>query len=218
MKELIYWNKYLIKVSQQPDKPLSGSNQIWATTSGWKVMIFEAQNLQISNSRTKTKISSTKIKIKRFECLSLLKKMKKKCLEHQRLGRWVVCPIDPARQCITLKIVGFMKMRIEEPTKVSKSVTSPILDFKRYGLIFFLKVRSHSLSRIVWSYKFWTIKLVMEMAMLFLCMENMVFLWNQKLFEVLRKCVELKNISWQIRWKKYAFRKDFNPMLNRFAQ
>jgi hypothetical protein len=27
---------YLIKVSQQPQKPLSGSNQIWATTSGKK--------------------------------------------------------------------------------------------------------------------------------------------------------------------------------------
>ena len=34
MKELIYWKKYLIKVSQQPHKPLGGSNQIWATTSG----------------------------------------------------------------------------------------------------------------------------------------------------------------------------------------
>jgi hypothetical protein len=28
MKELIYQKKYLIKVSQQPQKPLSGSNQI----------------------------------------------------------------------------------------------------------------------------------------------------------------------------------------------
>ena len=36
MKELIYWKKYLIKVSQQPQKPLSGSNQIWATTSDKK--------------------------------------------------------------------------------------------------------------------------------------------------------------------------------------
>ena len=36
MKELIYWKKYLMKVSQQPQKPLSGSNQIWATTSGTK--------------------------------------------------------------------------------------------------------------------------------------------------------------------------------------
>ena len=26
MKELIYWKKYLIKVSQQPQKPLSWSN------------------------------------------------------------------------------------------------------------------------------------------------------------------------------------------------
>ena len=34
MKELIYWKKYLIKVSQQPHKPLGGSNQIWAMTSG----------------------------------------------------------------------------------------------------------------------------------------------------------------------------------------
>ena len=36
MKELIHWKKYLMKVSQQPLKPLSGSNQIWATTSGKK--------------------------------------------------------------------------------------------------------------------------------------------------------------------------------------
>ena len=28
MKELIYRKKYLMKVSQQPQKPLSGSNQI----------------------------------------------------------------------------------------------------------------------------------------------------------------------------------------------
>jgi hypothetical protein len=28
MEELIYQKKYLIKVSQQPQKPLSGSNQI----------------------------------------------------------------------------------------------------------------------------------------------------------------------------------------------
>ena len=41
----------------------------------------------------------------------------------------------------------YMKMRIEEPTKVGKSVTSPILDFKRYGLKNVLKERSHSLSR-----------------------------------------------------------------------
>jgi hypothetical protein len=36
MKELIYWKKFLMKVAQQPQKPLSGSNQIWATTSGKK--------------------------------------------------------------------------------------------------------------------------------------------------------------------------------------
>ena len=35
-KELIYENKYLTKVSQQPQKPLSGSNQIWARTSDKK--------------------------------------------------------------------------------------------------------------------------------------------------------------------------------------
>ena len=33
VKELIYWKKGLIKVAQQPHKPLCGSNQIWATTS-----------------------------------------------------------------------------------------------------------------------------------------------------------------------------------------
>ena len=36
MKELIYWKKYLTKVSQQPQKPLNGSNQIWATNSDKK--------------------------------------------------------------------------------------------------------------------------------------------------------------------------------------
>ena len=34
MKDLISWKKCLIKVAQQPQKPLSGSNQIWATISG----------------------------------------------------------------------------------------------------------------------------------------------------------------------------------------
>ena len=36
IKELIHWKKYLIKVSQQPQKPLNGSNQIWATNSDKK--------------------------------------------------------------------------------------------------------------------------------------------------------------------------------------
>ena len=36
MKESIYWKKLLMKVAQQPQKPLTGSNQIWATTSGKK--------------------------------------------------------------------------------------------------------------------------------------------------------------------------------------
>ena len=42
MKESIYGKKCLMKVSQQPQKPLGGSNQIWATTSGKKdTMISE---------------------------------------------------------------------------------------------------------------------------------------------------------------------------------
>ena len=36
IKELIYQKKYLIKVSEQPPKPLSSSNQIWAKTSDKK--------------------------------------------------------------------------------------------------------------------------------------------------------------------------------------
>ena len=36
MKESIYWKKCLMKVSQQPQKPTDGSNQIWATNSGKK--------------------------------------------------------------------------------------------------------------------------------------------------------------------------------------
>ena len=34
--------KCLIKVAQQPQKSPIGSNKIWATTSDWKIMIFEA--------------------------------------------------------------------------------------------------------------------------------------------------------------------------------
>ena len=34
MKESIYLKKCFMKVAQQPQKPLDGSNQIWATTSG----------------------------------------------------------------------------------------------------------------------------------------------------------------------------------------
>ena len=41
----------------------------------------------------------TKIRIKKL--------WKKYCMEHQTLGRRVVCPSDPARQRIILKIVGF---------------------------------------------------------------------------------------------------------------
>ena len=36
MKELIYCKKYLIKVFQQPQKPLSRSNHIWVRTSDKK--------------------------------------------------------------------------------------------------------------------------------------------------------------------------------------
>ena len=37
MKKLIYWKEYLIKVFQQPLKPLNGSNQIWPMTSDKKI-------------------------------------------------------------------------------------------------------------------------------------------------------------------------------------
>jgi methylglyoxal synthase len=47
MKELIYRKKYSMKVSQQPQKPLGGSNQIWATTSGKNVRIFEATEVTL---------------------------------------------------------------------------------------------------------------------------------------------------------------------------
>ena len=36
MKESIYWKKCLMKVADQPLKPPSASNQIWATTSDKK--------------------------------------------------------------------------------------------------------------------------------------------------------------------------------------
>ena len=47
MKESIYRKKFLMKVAQQPQKHLSGSNQIWATNSGLKVMIFEATEVTV---------------------------------------------------------------------------------------------------------------------------------------------------------------------------
>ena len=58
MNELIYWKKYLIKVSQHPQKPLRGSNQIWTMTSGKKIMIFEAIEVTpvvLSMRRARTK-------------------------------------------------------------------------------------------------------------------------------------------------------------------
>ena len=45
-KESIYLKKFLMKVAQQPQKPYNGSNQIWATTSGYKDMIIEATDLR----------------------------------------------------------------------------------------------------------------------------------------------------------------------------
>ena len=45
MEELIYQKKYLLKVSQQPQKPLNGSNQIWGSTSDKK---DTSQQLQLS--------------------------------------------------------------------------------------------------------------------------------------------------------------------------
>ena len=51
MKELIYGKKCLIKVAQQPQKPLSG----WATPQGKNLWVLKATDLHILNSRTKTK-------------------------------------------------------------------------------------------------------------------------------------------------------------------
>ncbi len=54
MKELIYQKKYLMKVAQQPQKALRGSNQIWAMTSGKKdtatseVTVQDSPNVQTS--------------------------------------------------------------------------------------------------------------------------------------------------------------------------
>ena len=45
-KESIYWKKCLMKGAQQPQKTPDGSNQIWATTSGYKDMIIEATDLR----------------------------------------------------------------------------------------------------------------------------------------------------------------------------
>ena len=38
-KESIYW-KFLIKAAQQLQKPHIGSNNIWATTSGYKIWFW----------------------------------------------------------------------------------------------------------------------------------------------------------------------------------
>ena len=49
------------------------------------------------------------MKIKSFECPKSIRYYeKKKYLEHQALGRRVVCPISPANQRIILQIVGFL--------------------------------------------------------------------------------------------------------------
>ena len=50
MKELIYLNKYSMKVSQHPQKPLGGSNQIWSTTSGKKDL--RGHSMYIATGRT----------------------------------------------------------------------------------------------------------------------------------------------------------------------
>ena len=38
----------------------------------------------------------TKIKIKNFECPNSVKIIKKHCMEHQTLGRRIICPCEPA--------------------------------------------------------------------------------------------------------------------------
>ena len=56
----------------------------------------------------------TKIEIKSLKCPKSIRNYEiNKCLEHQTLGKWVVCPIDPATQRIILKIVGFQVLTKE---------------------------------------------------------------------------------------------------------
>ena len=47
------------------------------------------------------------MKIKSFECPKSIRNYEKKYLEHQTLGRRVICPREPANQRIILQIVGF---------------------------------------------------------------------------------------------------------------
>ena len=51
MKELIYQKKYLMKVSQQPQNPLSGSNQIWARISSKKDTATSEVTLYVHSAR-----------------------------------------------------------------------------------------------------------------------------------------------------------------------
>ena len=55
MNESIYWKKFLIKVAQQPQKPLDGSNQIWAMTSVKKAA---GKTSRIVDTRPKVLVSS----------------------------------------------------------------------------------------------------------------------------------------------------------------
>ena len=44
IKESIYWKKILVQIAQQPQKPLDGSNKIWAMTSVKKDRLQQRSN------------------------------------------------------------------------------------------------------------------------------------------------------------------------------
>jgi hypothetical protein len=83
-KELIYWKKYLIKVSQQLQKPLSGYNQIWATsdkkdtaTSIYifrvEVAVFHFRAAATAATATTTAITTATAFIGKNTCLTIAK-------------------------------------------------------------------------------------------------------------------------------------------------
>ena len=89
-----------------------------------------------------------KIKIKNFESPKSIRNYEKKQrLEHQTLGWWFVCPIDPASQCIILKIIGFLKQLLKSKALALAGLWV-ILHYYRFTVIVF--------GRIIWKIKHYT--------------------------------------------------------------
>ena len=68
MEELINWKKKLVKVSQQPQKPLSGSNQIWTMTSDKK----DTATIEVAAAATAATIIRVEVAVLQITLLLLL--------------------------------------------------------------------------------------------------------------------------------------------------